>query len=101
MRQVGAQPHSPTPASRLWRRTCHLSLLTLPSPCVPATACALELAWWVQAATWCSLRWRRCGGGKKLDQDLERGVQGLGFLVLMTAGVSLIIKDTLTLTGMQ
>ncbi len=39
-------------------------------------------------------------GGKKLDETLEKGIMAGGFLLLMTAGVSLIIKDTLTLTGL-
>lgn len=39
-------------------------------------------------------------GGKKIDETLEKGIMAGGFLLLMTAGVSLIIKDTLTLTGL-
>ncbi|KAL4422726.1 hypothetical protein ABPG75_008923 [Micractinium tetrahymenae] len=39
-------------------------------------------------------------GGKKIDETLEKGIMAGGFLLLMTAGVSLIVKDTLTLTGL-
>ncbi len=39
-------------------------------------------------------------GGKRLDEGVERAVQAGGFLLLMTAGVSLIVKDTLNLTGL-
>ena len=39
-------------------------------------------------------------GGKKMDENLEKGIMAGGFLLLMTAGVSLIVKDTLTLTGL-
>ena len=38
--------------------------------------------------------------GKKLDEGVEKAVQAGGFLILMTAGVSLIVKDTLNLTGL-
>lgn len=39
-------------------------------------------------------------GGKKVDENLEKGIMAGGFLLLMTAGVSLIVKDTLSLTGL-
>lgn len=39
-------------------------------------------------------------GGKRLDEGVERAVQAGGFLLLMTAGISLIVKDTLDLTGL-
>lgn len=39
-------------------------------------------------------------GGKKVDEAVEKGIMAGGFLLLMTAGVSLIIKDTLSLTGL-
>lgn len=38
--------------------------------------------------------------GKKVDENVEKAVQAGGFLLLMTAGISLIVKDTLTLTGL-
>lgn len=38
--------------------------------------------------------------GKKVDENVEKAVQAGGFLLLMTAGVSLIVKDTLNLTGL-
>lgn len=39
-------------------------------------------------------------GGKKVDETVEKGIMAGGFLLLMTAGLSLIVKDTLTLTGL-
>lgn len=38
--------------------------------------------------------------GKRVDEGVERAVQAGGFLLLMTAGVSLIVRDTLNLTGL-
>lgn len=38
--------------------------------------------------------------GKRMDEGIERAVQAGGFLLLMTAGISLIVKDTLDLTGL-
>jgi hypothetical protein len=39
-------------------------------------------------------------GGKKINDTVEKSIMAGGFLLLMTAGVSLIVKDTLTLTGL-
>jgi membrane-associated protease RseP (regulator of RpoE activity) len=39
--------------------------------------------------------------GKKVDEKLEKGIMAGGFLLLMTAGVVLIVKDTFTLTGVS
>ncbi|KAK3274742.1 hypothetical protein CYMTET_17092 [Cymbomonas tetramitiformis] len=38
-------------------------------------------------------------GGKKLPEDLEQAVQSSGFLLLLTMGVWLIVRDTLKLIG--
>ena len=39
--------------------------------------------------------------GKKLDERLERGVQSVGALLLLSAAFSLLIKDSLNLTGLD
>lgn len=38
-------------------------------------------------------------GGKKLPQDLERAIMSSGLLLLLTAGVILIVRDTLNLAA--
>ena len=39
-------------------------------------------------------------GGRKLPQELERGVMSSGFLLLTAMGLTLIVKDTLHLSGL-
>ena len=39
-------------------------------------------------------------GGRKLPQEWERGVMSGGFLLLTAAGLTLIVRDTLHLTGL-
>ena len=36
----------------------------------------------------------------QIDAGVERGIMASGLLLLMTAGLVLIVKDTLTLTGL-
>lgn len=38
--------------------------------------------------------------GKKLPDAVESGIMASGFILLMAAGLLLIIRDTLTLTGL-
>ena len=38
-------------------------------------------------------------GGRKVDPNLEKGVMASGFLLLLTAGAFLIVKDTLGLVA--
>lgn len=39
-------------------------------------------------------------GGKRLPQQLERGIMSSGFLLLTATGLFLIVRDTLNLTGL-
>lgn len=39
-------------------------------------------------------------GGKKLDEDVEKGIMASGMLLLMTTGMFLIARDVVTLTGL-
>ncbi len=38
-------------------------------------------------------------GGKKLPEDLEKGFQASGLLLLTAMGVGLVIRDTLNIIG--
>lgn len=38
-------------------------------------------------------------GGKKVNADLEKGIMASGLLLLTGLGMFLVVRDTLTLTG--
>lgn len=38
--------------------------------------------------------------GKKLPDEVESGIMASGFILIMAAGLLLLIRDTLTLSGL-
>ena len=91
MRQVG---HPASSAARqLAQRRGGLTHPALSRHCCPAAAAAGGYLVFIILET---LR-----SGKKLDERLERGVQSVGALLLLSAAFSLLIKDSLNLTGLD